>query len=82
MPHLKQKMGFLGMINLSSWSSCFSQKQPSLPENRRIPLAVWCNRPTLFSSRRFESVKANKLDSPHNTGDPQVFHLLLLFKLF
>ncbi|KAK6150756.1 hypothetical protein DH2020_015688 [Rehmannia glutinosa] len=28
--YLKQKMGYLGMINLRSWSCCFYQKQPYL----------------------------------------------------
>ncbi|KAL0378237.1 UNVERIFIED_CONTAM: 2-oxoisovalerate dehydrogenase subunit alpha 2, mitochondrial [Sesamum radiatum] len=61
------------MMNLSSWSSCLSRKQASLPGNGRIPHAFFCNRPALFTARRFESVKADiQLGSPRPAGDPQI----------
>ncbi|PIM98280.1 Branched chain alpha-keto acid dehydrogenase complex, alpha subunit [Handroanthus impetiginosus] len=75
LPHLKPKMSFLGKINLSSWNSCFSQNQAFLSTNGRNPHPFLCNRPALFTSRRFDSAKADKhLGSLHNGGDPQALN--------
>ncbi|KAH6765462.1 thiamine diphosphate-binding fold superfamily protein [Perilla frutescens var. hirtella] len=67
-------MASLGMINLSSWGSCFSQNPPFLPENGTTRHAVSGTDPTLFASRRFGSVKADKLDSANIGGDSQVLN--------
>ncbi|KAL0350392.1 UNVERIFIED_CONTAM: 2-oxoisovalerate dehydrogenase subunit alpha 2, mitochondrial [Sesamum radiatum] len=71
--HLKPKMGVLGMMK--NLSSCLSRKEASLSGNGRIPHAFFCNRPSLFTCRRFESVKADvQLGSPRPAGDPQVLN--------
>ncbi|GFP92935.1 2-oxoisovalerate dehydrogenase subunit alpha 2 mitochondrial [Phtheirospermum japonicum] len=69
------KMGSPETINLISWNCRFPQNQHSLSDNRNDPASVLCNRPTHFSCRRFESVKAYKqFTSFHNGGDREVLN--------
>lgn len=74
LPHFKQKMCSLGMINISSWGGRFTQNPPLLPENGTNPRPVLDNNPALFASRRFGSVKADKLVSIDHGGDSQVLN--------
>lgn len=79
LPHFKQKMCSLGMINISSWGGRFTQNPPLLPENGTNPRPVLDNNPALFASRRFGSVKADKLVSIDHGGDSQVCSLMLFY---
>ncbi|KAL1538974.1 3-methyl-2-oxobutanoate dehydrogenase (2-methylpropanoyl-transferring) [Salvia divinorum] len=74
LPHFKQKICSLGMISLSSIGSCFSQNPPLSPEDGKTPYAAPAHHPSLFASRRFGSVKAEKLASITNTGDSQALN--------
>lgn len=79
LPHFIQKMSSLGMIDISSWGGRFSQNPPLLPENGTNPRPVLDNNPALFASRRFGSVKADKLASIDHGGDSQVCSLILFY---
>ncbi|KAG7982929.1 hypothetical protein I3843_04G078100 [Carya illinoinensis] len=62
---LQSKVGLLSMISQSScWSSLTHHCEPTFSslraQNVRDPDANFCDKATLYSSRRFESVKAEK----------------------
>ncbi|XP_075514667.1 2-oxoisovalerate dehydrogenase subunit alpha 2, mitochondrial-like isoform X2 [Primulina tabacum] len=74
MRHFNQKIGLQAMINLISRAACSSHEHYSVSENSRITLLP-CNRPTLFISRRFESIKPDKqLDYLDDRGGSQVLN--------
>ncbi|XP_073018497.1 2-oxoisovalerate dehydrogenase subunit alpha 2, mitochondrial-like isoform X2 [Primulina eburnea] len=73
--HFNQKIGFQAMINLTSRAACSSHEHYSVSENSRITRLLPCNRPTLFISRRFESIKPDKQwDYLDDRGGSQVLN--------
>lgn len=77
---LQSKVCLLSMISQRScWSSLTHHREPpfSSPraENVRDPDANFCDKATRYSSRRFESVEAEKqLNSPDDVDHYQVRH--------
>ncbi|XP_051127286.1 2-oxoisovalerate dehydrogenase subunit alpha 2, mitochondrial-like [Andrographis paniculata] len=75
LPHLQRKKGFLGLISRSPWSSRFRQNGAALSDSSRTSHAVLCEIPIVFTSRRFESVRADKELIPlQSASDPQALN--------